>query len=820
MQTQTAIAKAKDWFQSNEWEAFPFQEATWHAYLSGKSGVVNAPTGSGKTYSLVIPILLEALQQNPVPTKGIQAIWITPIRALTREIKQSTEKAAEALGLDWQVGIRSGDTTSSERKKQLKTPPQVLITTPESLQLLLATKKYPTYFRSLKTVVVDEWHELLGSKRGVQMELALSRLRGFIPELKTWGISATIGNMQEAVEVLLGTSVAKKDQELIRANIKKDLTIETLLPEEIETFPWAGHLGLKMAPQVLETIHRGDSTLIFTNTRARCELWYQHLLELDPDLAGQIAMHHGSIARETRDWVEDALHSGSLKAVVCTSSLDLGVDFRPVGQVMQIGSPKGVARFLQRAGRSGHQPGATSRIFFVPTHTLELVESAALRSAIDAGEIEQRIPYIRSFDVLVQYLVTLAVSEGFEEREIYNEIIKTYSFSSVTRTEWQWCLNFITTGGPSLGAYEDHHKVVFEDDKYKVTSRRVALRHRLSIGTIVGESSLQVKFVTGGFIGTVEEWFAGQLKPGDVFWFAGRSLELIRIKDMTVQVRRSKRKKGKVPSWLGGRLELSSKLSEQLRQKIEEIAQARHAGTVEDLEIELQTLEPLSDIQDRRSRIPRTNELLIESFQSREGHHLVFYPFEGRNTNEALASLIAYRLSRLQPISLSIAMNDYGFELLSETPIPIREGLRGELFSTDHLYQDIQRSINEMELAKRRFREIASIAGLVFKGYPSRQKRDRHLQSSSQLFFQVFNDYEPDNLLLMQAHEEVMTFQVQEGRLREALQRIQHQTVRLEEIKKATPFAFPIIIDRIREKLSSEKLEDRIKRMKLQLVRD
>jgi ATP-dependent Lhr-like helicase len=456
----------------------------------------------------------------------------------------------------------------------------------------------------------------------------------------------------------------------------------------------------------------------------------------------------------------------------------------------------------------------------VPTHTLELVESAALRAAAQAGEVEQRIPYIRSFDVLVQFLVTLAVSDGFNEKEIYDEITATYSFHSVTREEWNWCLQFITTGGPSLGRYEDHHKVVVEEGIYKVISRKVALRHRLSIGTIVGEGSLQVKFVSGGYIGTVEEWFAGQLKPGDVFWFAGRALELVRIKDMTVQVRRSKNKRGKIPSWLGGRLELSSQLSHQLREKIEDIAEARAEGKVESLEEELQALEPLSDIQARRSRIPCADELLVESFKSREGYHLTFYPFEGRNTNEAIASIVAYRLSKLQPITFSIAMNDYGFELLSETPIPIREGLQQDLFSTENLYEDIQRSVNAIELAKRRFREIASIAGLVFKGYPSRQKRDRHLQSSSQLFFQVFNDYEPDNLLLLQAHEEVMTFQVQEGRLRTALQRIQQQRIVIEETKKATPFAFPILIDRIREKLSSERLEDRIQRMKLQLVRD
>ncbi|MEM0992508.1 MAG: DNA ligase-associated DEXH box helicase, partial [Bacteroidota bacterium] len=493
---------------------------------------------------------------------------------------------------------------------------------------------------------------------------------------------------------------------------------------------------------------------------------------------------------------------------------------RPVDSIVQIGSPKGVARFMQRAGRSGHQPGATSKIYFVPTHSLELIESAALREAIKDQEVENRTPYIRSFDVLIQYLVTLAVSDGFEANTIYHEIRQTFSFHSVSEEEWQWCLNFITTGGPSLKAYDEHHKVVVEEGKYKVTSRKIAMRHRLSIGTIVGETSLHVKYMTGGYIGTVEEWFASQLKPNDTFWFAGKSLELVRIKEMTLLVRKSKRKKGKVPTWLGGRLELSSQLSEKLRAKINAISHAKDQGDYSDLEIELSSLQPLNDIQAKRSRIPKKDEFLIEYFKSREGYHLLFYPFEGRNTNEGMASLFAYRIGRIQPISFSIAINDYGFELLSDIDIPIQKAIDNELFSTQNLYSDIQSGINATEMSKRRFRDIASIAGLVFKGYPGKQKKDKHLQSSSQLFFQVFNDYEPNNLLLQQAHEEVMLFQVQEIRLRAALKRIQSQKVILSHSKKATPFAFPILVDRLREKVSSEKLEDRVKKMKLQLLKD
>lgn len=818
MDRAALTTKAEAWFARREWVPFPFQEQAWQYYLEGYSGLVNAPTGSGKTYSLAIPILLEFLQANadqPDREKnGLQAIWITPLRALTKEIQSSIAQAADDLGLRWEIAIRSGDTSSSQRQKQKRRPPELLITTPESLHLLLASKGYSNYFSSLKSVIVDEWHELMGTKRGVQMELALSRLKGLLPTLKVWGISATIGNMDQALAALLGSTLQTGHYKVVRAQIHKQIEVASVLPDEVERFPWAGHLGIKLIEKILPIIDSSRSTLIFTNTRAQCEIWYQRLLDVAPELSGAVAMHHGSISRELRDWVENALHEGKLKAVVCTSSLDLGVDFRPVETIVQIGSPKGVARFVQRAGRSGHQPGAKSTIYFVPTHALELVESAALRRAIVQGQLEQRIPHIRSFDVLLQYLVTLAVSEGFWPKDIWPEVKGTFAFRSITADEWAWCLDFVTTGGQALQAYDEYRKVEVEDGFYKVNSRRTAMRHRLQIGTIVSDMSMQVKYVGGKYIGTIEEWFIAQVKPGETFWFAGRSLELVRIKEMLVQVKRSKKKKGKIPTWLGGRMPLSAQLSSALRYKMGQLSRQE----LED--VELQCLQPLIKVQRERSHVPNSEECLLEYFSDREGHHLVVYPFEGRFVHEGLGALIAYRLSRLKPISFSIAMNDYGFELLSDSPIPIEEALEGGLFSAEELGPDIRASINAAEMAKRRFRDIASIAGLIFKGYPGKQKKNRHLQSSSQLFFEVFNDYEPNNLLLLQAYAELMAFQLEEARLRAALRRIRSQRIVLTKPRRATPFAFPIIVDRLRERLSSEKLEDRIRKMKLQLTRD
>lgn len=805
-----------DWFLTRSWTPFDFQLQTWQAYLDGNHGLVNAPTGSGKTYSLIVPLLLEYLRNHPEKPKniGLQAIWITPIRALAKEIEISAKRAIEGMGIPWRVGIRSGDTTTTQRARQREKPPELLITTPESLHLLLASKGYAEYFKNLKVLVADEWHELIGSKRGVQVELAASRLKTIAPGVKVWGISATIGNMQQAVEVLLGSDHGKKNVKVIRANITKRVELVSILPDELERMPWAGHLGIRLLSKVVPIVKESVSTLIFTNTRSFAEIWYQKMLDEAPELSGLMALHHGSISQSIRHWVEDQLHDANLKAVICTSSLDLGVDFRPVEKVIQVGSPKGVARFLQRAGRSGHQPGAISRIYFLPTNSLELTEGAALREAMTRGIVEERIPYVRSFDVLIQYLITLAVSDGFRPEEILPEVRSTFSFSSVSDDEWNWVLNFITTGGAALTAYDEYRKVIIENGVFKVDNRMVALKHRLSVGTIVGDTSIMIKYVSGKFLGTIEEYFISQLNPGDVFWFAGRNLELVRIMGMEAQVRRTRRKSGRVPSWQGGRMPLSSQLSEMIRVKIDEAAR----GVEKDEEMIF--IRPLMKLQKERSHLPLKNEFLIEYFRTTEGFHVLMYPFEGRFVHEGMAALVAYRLSQIQPLTFSIAMNDYGFELLSDQEIPIYEAIETDVLGLDNLTRDIQASINSTEMARRKFRDIASISGLVFKGYPGKPVKDKHVQSSSQLFFEVFHQYESTNLLLQQAFEEVMDFQLEETRFRSALERIAKQKIVIKEPDKPTPFSFPIMVDRLREKLTSEKLEDRIKRMMLQFDED
>ena len=804
---------ASDWFHQQGWKPFPFQTQTWTAFLQGKNGLLNAPTGSGKTYALWLPVVLDYIKKNPDYKEkhkpGLKAIWITPLRALSVEIKQSAERVVNDLGTQMTVGIRSGDTSASERAKQKGKMPDLLVTTPESLQLLLASKGYEKTFKDCSAIVIDEWHELLGTKRGVQTELALSRLKKIAPNMRIWGISATIGNLQQAQEVLLGIdSEAYKNSVLIKAIINKKINVISIIPDKMETYPWRGHMGLHLIDEVAEIIKASQTTLLFTNVRSACEIWFQRLLEKYPEFAGEMAMHHGSINRETRLWVEQAIRDEELKVVVCTSSLDLGVDFAPVETIIQVGGPKGVARFLQRAGRSGHQPGKESNIYFLATHSIELIEASALKKAVENTVVEDRVPYLNSWDVLVQYLNTLAVSDGFFPDEIYEEVKSTFCYQAMTRENWNWILNFIVNGSQSLQAYDEYKKVEIEENGlFKINSRMIAMHHRMQIGTIVGDATLNVKFMSGGFIGTIEEWFISKLNPGDTFTFGGKKLELYRIKNMQVLVKKADpTKKSRLVSWMGGRMALSAQMSELLRQEL-------YRANTDDLSPELKALQPMFARQRKESIVPNADEFLIETFKTREGFHAIFYPFEGRFVHEALASLLAYRISLLSPISFSLAYNDYGFELLSDQEINMQEVLDNNLFSTDYVHSDLQKSLNATEMARRKFRDIAVIAGLVFTGMPGKMVKTKHLQSGSQLLFEVFRDYEPENLLFQQAYRETFEHQLEEGRLLLALERIANQEIVWRKCEKPTPFSFPIITDRLREKLSSETLAERIKKM-------
>ena len=800
------MIKVLKWFKKRGWNAQKFQKECWKAYSEGKNGILHAPTGSGKTYAIWGGIIEESLKMKKHKT-GIQAIWITPLRALAVEIQKAIQIMTNDLNPDLKIALRTGDTSQKERGNQKRKPSFGLVTTPESLHLLLSTKDHQKTLKSLKIIVIDEWHELLGTKRGVQIELAIAYLNYFLPNLKVWGISATIGNKDLASKILLGSS---KSFVTVNAEIQKKIEVESILPKNMERFPWRGHLGIHLLSHVLEIVKKNKTTLIFTNTRAQCEIWYHHLLDGNPELAGDIAMHHGSIDKKIRLWVEDALRKENLKVVVCTSSLDLGVDFSPVENCIQIGSPKGVGRFIQRAGRSGHQPKAKSKIYFLPTHAMELIESLALQRGIEKHKIEDRLPYLNSYDVLFQFLMTLAVGSGFDQKDLFPVIQKTFCFQTIKKEQWQWILNFLVKGSQSLEYYDEYKKVtILENGIYKVINKGIIMRHRLSIGTIVGDATLKVRYQKGGYLGSVEEWFISKLIPGDIFTFSGRNLELIRIRNMEVIVRKSKSKKTRIPSWMGGRMSFSAHLSNLLKNTLYEETNKNSP--------EFRALSPIFDQQKKESIIPKSNEFLIERFETREGFHTIFYPFEGYAIHEVMASLLAYRISLLKPISFSMSFNDYGFELLSDQTFSKEDFLDNNLLTKNYLNDDIERSINISEMSRRRFRDIAVISGLVFQGFPGKPIKSKHLQSGSQLFYNVFKDYEPDNLLYQQAIEETFEHGMESGRMIKVFENIENQSIVWRNCSQPTPFSFPIITDRIRTKLSSESVEDRIKKMSLQL---
>ena len=816
------------WFAARGWTPFGFQREVWDAYANGESGLLHAATGTGKTLAAWLGPVMEWLAEARAGDAGItprraprarvrrdaapplRVLWLTPLRALAADTEDALRAPLVDLSLPWTLESRTGDSSSATRARQGRRLPTALVTTPESLSLLLSRAHPEELFRDLRVVVVDEWHELMGSKRGVLVELALARLRQVSPAVRIWGLSATIGNLGEAREALLG--VRPPRSRVVRGVEPKRVLVDALIPPVIERFPWAGHLGTRMVPQVVDALDGAESAIVFTNTRSQTEIWYQAILAARPDWAGLVALHHGSLDRKRRDWVERGLREGTLRCVVATSSLDLGVDFSPVDRVLQIGSPKGVARLVQRAGRSGHRPGAESRVTCVPTNALELVEVAAVRDGVERGAVESRLPVERPLDVLAQHLVTAALGGGFHADELLAEVRSTRAYAALRDDEWRWVLDFVTHGGTALQGYPEYSKVVRRDDGlHVVEDATVARRHRMAIGTIVSDAHMVVQYLRGASLGSVEESFIARLKPGDRFVFAGKPLEFVRVRDMKAWVRRAATAKGTIPRWMGSRLPLSGELATLLRARLQEAGGGVLRGP------EMEAVRPILDIQRKWSRIPAADELLVERVKTREGHHLFVFPFEGRLVHEGLAALFAWRIARVAPITFTLAANDWGLELLSEHEAPLQEALDRGLLSPRDLVNDLPAALNATEMAKRQFREIARVAGLVFPGYPHSGKTARQLQASSGLFFDVFQRYDPANLLLSQAHREVMERQLESSRLGRTLERLSAARVVVTTPKRTPPFAFPLLVDRARLRLSSETLAARIQRMTMVL---
>ena len=802
------------WFRQKKWKPFSFQLELLDVWNRAGTGLLHAPTGMGKTVAVLLPVCENALNRTADPDQaGLKLLWITPLRALASDTALAIEDLLHGVGLNWKVECRTGDSSSSVKARQRKKLPEVLVTTPESLSLLLSYPETRGHFSGLAAVVVDEWHELLSSKRGVQTELGLARLRNWLPDLKVWGLSATLANMDEALAVLHGAqSNSAKPTAIIRGNHQRDIEIQSIIPDSMESFPWAGHLGLALLDKVLNVLEKASTSLVFTNTRSQAEMWYQAIVDARPGWADTTAVHHGSIDRAERDKVESDLKQGTVRVVVCTSSLDLGVDFVPVEQVIQIGGPKGIARLLQRAGRSGHQPGKVSRIWCVPANALELVEYAAVRESLRHGRIEPRTPLEKPFDLLVQHIVTVCLGEPMQADRIFDEVRSAWAYRNLTREEFQWALDFLMFGGKSLKAYQEFARIIEVDGLLSTRDEKIGKFHRMTIGTITSDTAVVIRFKSGRSLGSVEESFISRIKTGQVFAFAGRHLKLEKFHNNIAYVTPSRSRKPDIPAWGGGKSPLSSLLADAVLEQLGNFEMGIHADSPE-----LQAVRPILETQSRVSKIPGQQVFLIEVTRIRSDYSWFFYSFGGRLAHEGLAALVAWKITSEFRTTVTTSVNDYGFHLSTPHTLPMTSEFWRGMIEFSDLPSALLECLNASEMARRQFREIARVAGLIFSGYPGARKTGRQLQVSSQLLFQVFSQYEPDHLLLDQARREVLQQQLEINRIHHLLQHLQNQSLHILATEKLSPLAFPLWTEMIRSEVSSESWTDRVNRMAQEL---
>ncbi|MDB4929398.1 MAG: ligase-associated box helicase [Myxococcaceae bacterium] len=790
------------WFAAKGYAPWPFQRAAWAAWNAGRSGLIHVPTGSGKTLA-AFGAPLAALR----PHAGLQVLYVSPLRAVIGDVTLAVAEVVGHCAPGARVEARTGDTGAATRARQRARLPDVLLTTPESLSLLLTRADLDESVGALDTVIVDEWHELLGTKRGVQVELALAHLRARRPSLRAWALSGTLRDLPEAARAVAGVG---SDPLVVTAAMARPVELRTVLPDEARALPWAGHLGQRMLPSLLRVLDPERSTLLFTNTRSQAERWFRALLHARPEMAGSLALHHGSIDADARAFVERAVKEGSLRWVVCTSSLDLGVDFGPVDRVVQIGSPKGVARMMQRAGRASHRPQTPCTLWFVPTHCLEAAEIAAVRACLAAGEVESRASLRGAADVLMQHVVTLACARPIDVDAVFAEVRSAVAYESLSRETFDALLRHLVDGGEALAAYPQYRRVEWREGLLAVASPRVATLHRMNVGTIVSSAAIEVRFTNGRTLGQMEESFVARLRPGDRFLFAGRTLEFVRLRDLTAHVRAAKGNATLTPRWQGTSLPLSPTLSLGLRRVVDALADGRFA------EPERAVLDPLFAVQRRVSRVPRESELLVEVTRSREGTHAFVFPFEGRLAHEGLAAVVATRLARRQKVTFGLGANDHGFELLAEGEFPFAEVFRehaAEVLGEAAWLDDLTEGMALGEFERRHFREVARVSGLVFQGRPGAARTAKQLHVSASLLHDVLRRHEPGHPLLEQTAREVLEMQLESRRIAATLRRLSALTPVVVETARFSPLAYPLVHERMAAKVGSESLDERLERM-------
>ncbi len=796
-------ARFTTWFDNRGWSIHPHQVEMLAADRRGEHSLLIAPTGGGKTLAGFLPSLIDLAEETQ---EGLHTLYISPLKALAVDIQRNLTTPVAEMGLDIRIETRTGDTPANHRKRQKDAPPHILLTTPESLALLISLPDSFTLFRSLKRVILDEVHAMVGTKRGDQLALCLARLSAIHPGLRRIGLSATVA-WPEALKAFIAPDADPASVTQINGIGAKRADIRIL--DTQERLPWSGHYGLHAIPEIYQEIRKTGTAIIFVNTRAQAELIFQALWIANED-ALPIALHHGSLDREQRRKVEAVMAAGSLRAVVATSSLDLGIDWAAVDLVVQVGPPKGVSRMIQRIGRAGHRLDVPSRALLVPCNRFEVLECRCVIDGVDQGTLDGDPPRDGGLDVLCQHLMSLACAAPFRPEEVYREITCAAPYRTLSRESFEAALRFVEDGGYALQSYE-RWKRLFRTaaGTCEVANPRLAQRHRMNIGTIVEAVTLKVRLRggRGGSLGEIEEYFASLLEPGDTFVFAGRLLRFEGIRQTAVEV--SPAKGGgdpKVPSYLGGRLPFTTHLSERVR---ETLSDPTSWGTLPD-----QVQEWLR-LQQWRSLLPGRDGLLIETFPRAGKEYLVAYSFAGRNAHQTLGMLLTRRMERMGLAPLGFVASDYVIAVWSLHPA----SNMAALFDEDMLGDDLEAWMEDSSLMRRTFRNVAVIAGLIERRIPGQEKTGRQVTFNSDLIYDVLRRYEPDHILLQATRADARSGLIDVGRLAEFLSRAK-SGIRHRRLDRVSPLAVPILLeigkeavfgsaeDQLLDDLASELIDD------------
>lgn len=790
-----------DWFAARDWRVRRHQEEMLAASDSGRHALLVADTGAGKTLAGFLPTLADFTPSrlaDAAPPDGLHTLYVSPLKALAHDVQRNLITPIDEMGLPIRVETRSGDTPSDRKRRQRSKPPHVLLTTPESLSLLLSFPDSLDLFKGLKRIVIDEVHAFATGKRGDLLALALSRMQAIAPDLQRAALSATVATPEKFREWLAPWGDIDSVQ-LVDGEAGAPAEVEILLPIE-QRVPWGGHAATWAIPQLYDEIRANTTTLIFTNTRFLAEYIFQNLWDVNDDNL-PIGVHHGSLSKEARRKVEGAMARGELRALVATASLDLGVDWGDIDLVVQMGAPKGSSRLLQRIGRANHRLYQPSRALLVPGNRFEFLEATAAKEAVDEGQRDGEDFRPGGLDVLAQHVMACACAAPFLESELLTQIRSSLSYAWVDEETWERMLTFVATGGYSLRAYDKFKRIVRDSDGvWRLTHPEQAQRHRMNAGIIIDSEMLEVRISSGRgrggrSLGKIEERFAASLSPGDTFAFAGMSLEVLKTQDMEVLVKAAK-SSAMIPSYGGQRLPLTTHLADRVRDML--VDRAGWARFPDDVREWL-------EVQDWRSKMPGPGQLLVESFPHAKRHYTVYYTFEGWNANQSLGMLITRRMEDRGLMPGGFVANDYSLAVWGLKPVVDP----APLLSPDILQDEFVEWVQNSHLLRRAFREVAVIGGLVERQHPGKRKTGKQVTFSTDLIYDVLRKYEPDHLLLEAAWADARTRMTDVGRLGSLLDRSAEQLVHV-ELDRVSPLAVPVMVMIGREATPQGSVDDEL----------